>query len=145
MLKIKWFSGNDDLKDSHSVRKKVFIDEQKIDENAEFDGSDKYADIVVLYDSDIPVATGRLILKENKMTIGRIAVLKSERHKNYGTLVVKNLVNKAFELGYKTQYLHSQSQAVGFYEKVGFVKYGDEFLEENIPHYKMKHTGSLNI
>lgn len=142
MINFKWFGANDDLSDSYSVRRKVFIEEQQIDEKAEFDGSDKLSTIVVVYVDNFPVATGRLIVKNDCMMLGRIAVLKEQRGKNYGAIVVKLLVNEAFNKGYDMQYIHAQTQAIGFYQRLGFVKYGNEFIEDGIPHYNMKHVGN---
>lgn len=143
MIITRWFNGNEDLTDSFYVRRKVFIDEQKIDESLEFNGTDKNAYILVVYDNNKPIGTGRIIIDEGKYLLGRIAVLKEERGKKIGDLVVRELIKKSYEMGAKEQHVHAQIRAKGFYETLGFTPYGDEYYEDTIPHISMVHTGNI--
>lgn len=136
----------DDLNEVYEIRREVFIKEQHKTESEEFDDYDKYAVFCVLYeendssnkDEKIPVATGRLVLLEDgRYKIGRIAVKKEYRGKQYGDMLVKMLVNKAFMSGAKEVYVGAQIQAVGFYKTIGFKEIGDEYIEANIPHIDM--------
>lgn len=144
MIAEKWFDGNlpmENLKDAIFIRKEVFIKEQGIDEKDEFDNTDaKFnSKIIVLYKNEEPFATGRLIEKDNKLFIGRVAILKEFRGLNYGIILMEKLIEKAKEyFKYNEIYIHSQSYAIGFYEKLGFVAFGKEFLDANIKHFNMK-------
>jgi len=69
--------------------------------------------------------------------IGRIAVLKEYRGKQLGKLVVEKLLERAAELQAKEVHVHAQTYAAGFYEKLGFVAYGETFMESAIEHIGM--------
>ncbi len=138
MLEIKWVNNTDDLTDIYKVRREVFIKEQNIAPDIEFDGTDRYSISVLLYEDSIPVATGRVILIDELYTIGRISVLKEYRNKKYGGKIVSLLSNKARELGATTVHVHAQSRAVDFYSKLGFECYGKEYKEAGIPHINME-------
>ncbi|MDD5936123.1 MAG: GNAT family N-acetyltransferase [Clostridiales bacterium] len=142
----KFITYPEDLKEVYSIRREVFIEEQNIPETEEFDEYDKKAIFCVLYEENnsfntqekMAVATGRLVLLEDgSYKIGRIAVRKQFRGLQYGDMLVKMLVNKAFISGAKEVYVGAQIQAKGFYQKIGFKEIGDEYLESNIPHIKM--------
>ena len=142
MITAEWITN--DWSDSHEIRRKVFIEEQNVAPEIEIDGSDALASGVVVYNNEKkPVATGRLILVDDEMTIGRVAVLKEERGKKLGDLVVRMLIRRACECGYEKQIAHVQTHACGFYEKLGFIAEGEEYLEAGIPHVTMVHTGDV--
>lgn len=145
----KFKEPNDDLTDVFDIRRKVFIEEQGVLEESEFDEYDKSAIFCVVYepkksnsDSEkeelVSVATGRLILLEDgRYKIGRIAVLKEYRGRKYGDMVVRMLVNKAFLSGATKVYISAQTRVIDFYHKIGFQEYGDEYLEDGIEHISM--------
>ena len=139
MISTKWLKGNDDLIDAHTIRAKVFINEQNVPQEVEMDDKDLGAFHVVVYNDEKAVATGRLLINESEFLIGRIAVLKEERKKGFGDLVVKMLVRKAEDKGAKEVLVHAQMSALKFYEKLGFKIVGNEYIEENtnIPHIHM--------
>lgn len=138
MIKGVYLNGEDNLTDVLAIRKKVFVEEQKISEEIEFDGMDAYAIHAVAYEADKAVATGRIIYDGDTYKIGRVAVLKEERGKKYGDFIVRMLVDKAFLHGAEEVILGSQLHAAGFYEKIGFEQYGEIFEEAGIPHIHMK-------
>jgi len=137
MITTKWFAGSGDLTDAHYIRRIVFMGEQEISEELEMDGTDGDAEHLVVYENNCPVATGRLIMVNEKMHIGRMAVLKEHRNKGLGAITMHACIEKAIEQGHKKLYLHAQTYARGFYEKLGFVGYGDEFDDAGIPHIAM--------
>lgn len=138
MINAIYINGNEDVKDAFSVREKVFIDEQNIDGNIVFDNLDKRAKHVVVYKDKNPVGTGRLIYHNGAYLIGRIAVLKEKRGSHYGDLVVRMLVQKAFDMGAEFVELHSQLSAVNFYKKIGFQESGEVYQEASIDHINMR-------
>ena len=142
MITTQWFIGDKDLADAHKVRRKVFIEEQGIDEALEIDGTDGGCIHLVVYDENgVPAATGRIVVNSGDFSVGRVAVLPEYRKKGYGTLVMQVLINACYSMGSERQYLHSQVSARGFYEKLGFTTYGEEFEDAGIPHISMEHFG----
>lgn len=137
-MKIKWINGNVGLEDGYWVRRKVFIEEQKVPEELEIDEYDKAADHVIVYINNNPVATGRFVAINGEDLFGRIAVLKEYRGRGLGKIVVDNLINKAEEKGIDEVHLHAQLTAKGFYESLGFEAYGEIFDDAGIDHIGMK-------
>ena len=123
--------------DAQKVRNEVFCIEQKINKDIERDGLDSTAIHAVVYEKDNPVSTGRLICENNKYYIGRVATLKEHRCKGLGNLVVKELINWAFNNNISEVYIHAQKHAEEFYRKIGFESYGDVFFEAGIEHISM--------
>lgn len=140
IIQGKFKSYEDDLSDAFEIRKKVFQDEQNVNSEIDYDEWDKYAMHVVIYVSDKAVATGRLVFDGDTYRIGRVAVLKEERGKQYGDFVVRMLVDRAFQSGAKEIILGSQLHVIGFYEKLGFKSFGEEYEEAGIKHMKMRLT-----
>ncbi|MDR0958186.1 MAG: GNAT family N-acetyltransferase [Clostridiales bacterium] len=141
MIYTKITTGIKNIDDSHFVRRNVFIEEQKVPEEVEFDGSDANAIIVVAYEDGLPVSTARIILE--KGLIGRVATLKDKRGKGYGGLCVRVLLRKAFDYGITEQFVHAQIKSVKFYENLGFKTFGDIYSIAGIEHINMKRTGDI--
>jgi predicted GNAT family N-acyltransferase len=118
-----------------SVRRQVFVHEQGVPEPDEWDAADVTCHhVLALKEKRDAVGTGRL---EPTGKIGRVAVLPQYRGTGVGSEIVSHLVNLATELGFTQVYLHSQTTAVGFYERFGFRAEGPEFDEVGIPHRRM--------
>ena len=138
VVKGVYLNGENDLTDAINIRRKVFIEEQNVAEEIEIDGMDPYAIHAVAYIEDKAVATGRIIYDGDTYKIGRVAVLKEERGKQYGDFIMRMLIDKAFLHGAEEVILGAQIHAVGFYEKLGFEQYGEVFEEAGISHIHMK-------
>lgn len=142
MFKVRLItSGEEGFDDVQRIRKTVFVDEQGVDKEDEYDRFDIYgapALFAVLYDGDDYAGTARLIINEEGYKIGRVAVLKKYRGKGYGDVLVRTLVAKAFSMGAKEVLVHSQLQVIPFYEKIGFVVCGEELIDSGILHKPMK-------
>ena len=144
MLTMQWFFGERDLADAHAVREAVFIDEQGISREEEHDGTDGVCVHVVIYDCDVPVATGRVMITPEDYVIGRVATLASHRGRGLATSVMQALIKACVIMGGQRQILHAQESARVFYEKLGFVAYGEPFMEAGIPHVMMEHLGGID-
>jgi predicted GNAT family N-acyltransferase len=125
------------------VRTAVFVDEQKIPAEMEWDVADQDALHAVVYDAaGQPIATGRLLPHAPGVgRIGRMAVLSGHRGKGLGQQVLAALVQAAQARGDYAVCLHAQTSAQGFYERQGFVPHGAVYAEVGIPHIEMR----LNI
>lgn len=119
-----------------AVREQVFTTEQKVAREDELDSFDATARHVLARDlAGNPIGTGRLA---SDRKIGRMAVLKDWRGKHVGEAMLNLLIEQARALNYTEVQLHAQTHAVPFYEKFGFTKCGDEFLECAIAHFNMR-------
>lgn len=127
------------IEDAHAIRREVFINEQRVSPEEEFDDLDDRAFHLIIYDDGIPAATGRLFFQDS-YHIGRIAVLKHKRGLHLGDLTVRMLLVKAFNDGAPFVTIGAQMHAVPFYERFGFVPYGDQYMEAGILHVAMKVT-----
>lgn len=137
MERIKWVKNNESLKDALKIRHKVFIEEQKISKELEYDGMDKKAEHVIIYENNNPIATGRVFKMEEEFMLGRICVLKEFRGKNFGNIIVKLLVNRALNKGANKIYIHAQAYLKEFYINLGFTPVGEIFEEAGIEHITM--------
>lgn len=133
-----WYESGADFAASAAVRKTVFVEEQGYTLEEEFDAYDEKCPHVVLFDGEIPVATGRIVLlPDGTAKLGRIAVLKSYRGLHLGAQIVEALLKRAKNDGAARAYVSAQSYAVPFYNKFGFKEYGEEYLDGRIPHLDM--------
>ena len=125
-----------DFKDLRAIREPVFVVEQNVPIEMEWDELDPLCDHVIARDADHqPIGTGRLT-PEHK--IGRLAVLKHWRGKGVGDALLQALIDEARRKGWPEVSLHAQVDAIGFYRKWGFEAYGDEFEEAGIRHQSMR-------
>ena len=125
-----------DLDALRAVRDQVFVVEQGVPIEDEWDAFDARSRHVVARDTeDRPIGTGRLTPDR---IIGRMAVLSEWRGRGVGEALLKALLDQARALGYPSVELHAQVQAISFYTKYGFEAYGDEFVECAIRHRKMR-------
>ena len=143
MITMNWiWRENGDLTDIHAIRRTVFMEEQGVSEQEELDGTDGACVHLIVYDSDIPVATGRIMITRDDFIIGRVATLKSHRGRGLATGLMQALIDACVVMGGERQILHAQTHARTFYEKLGFTAYGEEFEDAGIPHIAMEHFGT---
>ncbi len=129
-------------RDASKVRIEVFVEEQCIAREDEWDQADKTAVHAVVYNRlDMPLATGRLLVyKPGVGKIGRMASKRVLRGSQLGRQVLEALVAKAKARGDKEVVLHAQRSAAGFYAKSGFQERGAPFDEVGIAHIEMFKT-----
>lgn len=124
-----------DGKQLSNIRRLVFIVEQDVPQEEEWDGRDEESWHWIATDvSDVPIGTARLLPDGQ---IGRMAVLSQHRKFGIGAALLEQAVEKARHLGFQQVYLNAQTHALGFYERCGFTAEGDEFMEAGIPHMRM--------
>ena len=117
------------------IREEVFIAEQGVPPNLEWDGRDPECTHILAFSAQgEPVGTARMTPGGH---IGRMAVRKAWRAQGIGSQLLRDLMDTARELGLKAVYLNAQTHAVDFYARHGFQTEGEEFLDAGIPHRRM--------
>jgi predicted GNAT family N-acyltransferase len=126
-----WSVDRDALK---SIRYQVFVDEQKVPVELEWDEYDDTATHFIVTLSGEAIACARL---KDDGQIGRMAVLTEYRNQGIGQQLLRFVIRTAAEKNIDNVYLHAQVSAIPFYEKHGFTPVGEIFYEANIPHREM--------
>jgi predicted GNAT family N-acyltransferase len=130
-----------DIATCQRLRRVVFIEEQGVSAADEVDGLDDSAIHLLAFDNETPVGTARLLVKGTTGKIGRVCVLREARGTGLGAALIRAALEVLRdEPGVTEAYLGSQSHATGFYEKLGFVVEGAEFLDAGIPHRHMRRA-----
>ncbi|MCU0975343.1 MAG: GNAT family N-acetyltransferase [Steroidobacteraceae bacterium] len=117
------------------VRREVFILEQSVPEDLEWDDEDPVCVHVLAILNREPVGTGRLTPAGK---IGRVAVARRCRGTGLGRQIMKLLTDAARHRGMTEVRLSAQLSAMPFYEKLGFRAEGEVFEEAGIPHRNMR-------
>ena len=125
----------DDREALRLIRMRVFIEEQAVPEELEWDGEDNGALHVLAIDcTGRPIGTARLMPTGQ---IGRMAVLHNWRRLGVGSALLRELLAIVEDGSYPDLFLNAQTSALPFYQRAGFVPVGKEFKEAEIPHQKM--------
>jgi predicted GNAT family N-acyltransferase len=126
------------LAELRAVRETVFVHEQQVPIEEEWDALDPLCHHVIARDSaGTPVGTGRLT-PEHK--IGRMAVLAQWRGRGVGDALLAALLDQARQRGWASVSLNAQVSAESFYARHGFVPYGERFMEAGIEHQAMRRA-----
>ncbi|KPC81397.1 MULTISPECIES: GNAT family N-acetyltransferase [Streptomyces] len=140
-----------DLAACFQVRKDVFVGEQQVPEEIEYDAHDSTAVHVIAVDaSGSALGTGRLLHGEAAAgktggdltvgSLGRLAVTREARGLGVGAALVRAVEEEARTLGLSAVDLHAQTHALGFYERLGYTAYGPEFPDAGMPHRAMRRA-----
>ncbi len=142
-LELRLVATQAELDECLRVRRAVFIEEQGVPPDEEYDEHDgdparATSTVHVLGRLDgRPVATGRLLLDAppgENVHIGRVAVLRELRWRGHGVAVMEALQAEARRRGLPGITLAAQTHAIPFYERLGYVARGDVFLDAGIDH-----------
>jgi predicted GNAT family N-acyltransferase len=124
------------------VRNRVFVDEQKVPSDIEWDGLDDQCVHVIVEDKNRDaIGTGRL---HPSAKIGRMAFNRRWRDHGVGVAILDQLLELAGQQGLEAVYLHAQTRAAGFYAGAGFQPEGVEFEEAGIAHRLMRKALDIN-
>ncbi|MBT4205366.1 MAG: GNAT family N-acetyltransferase [Proteobacteria bacterium] len=130
---VEWGTNESLIK---AIRIPVFVEEQNVPYDLDFDEFDPVASHWIAYSKNIyPVATVRLLADGH---VGRMAVLKEHRRQGIGRMLILAVLDFAHETKMSKIFLHAQLPARAFYERVGFVAYGNVFVDANIDHIAME-------
>lgn len=135
-MQISLISTQHDLDLAHQIRHQVFVIEQKVDPEIEYDEYESASThILARNESGEAVGTARWRQTDHGWKLERFAVLESARGLGIGSGLMEFVLD---HIDHKLPiYLNSQTIAIPFYEKLGFRATGDIFYEANIPHRKM--------
>jgi YbgC/YbaW family acyl-CoA thioester hydrolase len=139
MLQVRTGSWSDLGTDASRIRTEVFVREQRIPAELEWDEADATAIHAVAYNRiGQAVATGRLLpASDGVAKVGRMAVHQVLRGCGYGEQVLRALAAVAHQRGDRGIELHAQRTARDFYARLGFLPQGEPYEEAGIPHINM--------
>jgi len=134
-----------------AVRKQVFVVEQGVPQDLEYDAYDAVAvHVLAVRDDGTALGTGRLLYGAEAAekvggdltlgSLGRLAVAEEARGLGVGAALVRAIEDAARARGLAAVDLHAQTHALGFYERLGYEAYGPEYLEAGIPHQGMRRA-----
>jgi predicted GNAT family N-acyltransferase len=134
-----------------AVRTEVFVVEQGVPQEIEYDAYDAGAvHVLAVREDGTPLGTGRLLYGEAAAakgagdpavgSLGRLAVTRAARGLGVGAALVRAIEQAARARGLAAVDLHAQTHALGFYERLGYVAYGPEFPDAGIPHRAMRRV-----
>ena len=132
---VKWIDEHESLT---MIREKVFIEEQKVTSQLEWDGMDKEAIHFLAFKNKKAIGCARAFEIENYMQLGRMAVLKEYRGEGVGTALIEKAITTAKLNQLSAIYISAQCHAIDFYKKFGFEITSDIYLDAEIPHRDMK-------
>jgi predicted GNAT family N-acyltransferase len=132
---VKWIDGYVPLT---MIREKVFIEEQKVTPQLEWDGIDEKAIHFLVYKDEKAIGCARALVIENHMQLGRMAVLKECRGEGIGSNLIEKAVTTAKLNQLSSIDISAQCHAIDFYKKFGFKVISDIYLDAEIPHRDMR-------
>jgi predicted GNAT family N-acyltransferase len=134
-IRIKKISSREELEAAWLIRKKVFIEEQKVDPDLEYEHEEESVHFLALADGNAAGAS-RWRKTEKGIKLERFAVLKEYRKQHVGRSLLQAML-KDIPPGPELVYLHAQTAAEAFYLHNGFVRKGAAFEEAGLSHYLM--------
>ncbi|AXH99143.1 GNAT family N-acetyltransferase [Sporosarcina sp. PTS2304] len=139
-MRVKRIINKEDLQTAFAIRKEVFVEEQHVPLEVEYDEYDTLNGLcehVLVYYHEQPVGTGRVRPVDQYGKLERICVLKPFRSYGLGKVIIQALEDTTANNGQTRVKLHGQTQAEGFYKKLGYTSSSDIFMEDGIPHVLM--------
>lgn len=139
-MEVKIVTTKEELERAFQIRKEVFVEEQGVSLEDEFDMFDNLISTckhILVYHEGNAVGTGRVRMVDGFGKLERICILKSHRKLGLGKVIITGLERIAAEMSAGYVKLHGQTQAEGFYQKLGYKTSSDVFMEDGIPHILM--------
>lgn len=130
----------EDLRKAFAIREEVFVKEQGVPLEEEFDQFDTLAGMckhVLVYYNGQAVGTGRIRFIQEVGKLERICILEPYRKFGLGKAIINKLEEMAEEQEVAQVKLHGQTQAEGFYKKLGYRTSSKPFMEDGISHVLM--------
>lgn len=127
----------DDMPAIIAIRRRVFIEEQRVTANVGFDVHDRAAYHTVALVAGAVVGAGRLHITGHEAQIAWVAVLPEYRQHGVGRAIVQRLIEVADAVGVEVILLNAQTHALRFYQRLGFRAVGSTFIMGGIEHQLM--------
>lgn len=133
---IEQTSWDKDRKNLIELRTRVFINEQLVPPDLEWDGYDSDCwHVLAKSENGQCIGTARMLYDGH---IGRMAVLTEFRKHGVGSAMLSELHKIAKIQGIDCVFLHAQTSAIDFYKKHGYSIKSEEFMDAGIPHVTME-------
>lgn len=127
------------LEACRALRREVFVQEQGVSEEEEWDGRDGESRHLLALGESGPVGTARVrLIGPHVAKVERVAVRKAFRGRGIGRLLMEAAERTARDLGAREAVLGAQVTALPFYRHLGWTAGGPEFLDAGIPHRRMR-------
>ena len=138
-LTIDVVVGGAGLRRAGALRRSVFIEEQNVPDELEWDGDDACADHYIASRDGQVVAVARLLPSPDRRRakVQRVAVRHDLRGRGIGSDLMRRMIADAEQAGVKELVLDAQTHAISFYERLGFEVTSSPFLDAGIPHVHM--------
>jgi len=137
MIRVHLVNSDEMLRMAFAIRQRVFVEEQNVDPDIEYDEFEKTSRHFVAFDGSLPVGAARWRNTDKGIKLERFAVMANQRGKGIGSALLLYTLENIGDPGNKPVYLHAQNQVIPFYRKFGFEIAGYEFEEAGILHHKM--------
>lgn len=148
---VRVAEGPADREACFAVRKDVFVAEQGVPEDVEYDAHDAGAvHVLAVREDGTPLGAARLLHGAAAAarnggdpaagSLGRLAVTREARGLGVGAALVRAVEDAARDRGLTAVDLHAQTHALGFYERLGYEPYGPEFPDAGMPHRAMRRV-----
>ena len=131
---VKWIDDHTQLK---NIREQVFIQEQKVTPELEWDGMDEKAMHFLVFKDNEAIGCARALVIKNYMQLGRMAVLKKYRGIGVGSALLEKAIVTAKLKQLSSIHISAQCNTINFYVKFGFEVMGDTYLDAEILHCDM--------
>ena len=122
--------------EAKDIRIEVFMKEQGFEN--EFDDIDDMSHHIVVFDEEKPIGTCRFFKENDHYTIGRVAVLKEYRNQHIGNVLLESAEKEIKKLNGALIVVHAQVRVSPFYERQGYIQFGQIDDDEGVPHMWMK-------
>jgi predicted GNAT family N-acyltransferase len=140
---MRFASDDPQMAAARAIRDAVFCREQGVSPALEWDGKDDACVHYLLRDGDEPIATARTRpLDSRTWKIERVAVTRAQRSRGVGRAIMGAILDVLDRAGCASL-LHSQTAVAGFYERLGYRREGEEFVEAGIAHVAMRRPAPL--
>jgi predicted GNAT family N-acyltransferase len=137
MIIVQLIENDTQLRTAFAIRQKVFVEEQQVDPQLEYDEFEKDSRHFLATVDHLPAGTARWRKTEDGIKLERFAVFPEFRNQGVGSALLIHVLKDVGRPEGKLIYLHAQNQVIPFYEKHGFEISGGEFEEAGILHHKM--------
>ena len=146
VIDVRLVTAPEDIINAFNIREKVFIKEQRIDREEEFDKWDESSRQLLAFHTGTPCGTARWRMTDEGAKLERFSVLPDFRREKVGTALIRGVVKDVREKeGSVRMFLNAQVKVLEFYSKEGFKPVGEIFMECGIPHQVMEFSNEETL